>query len=335
MGRFLVKMPYFEYNYQVHKICILFEIMYFQGEFMSKTYHIINYGCQMNESDSEHFAGQLADLGYRYAEDFHVAQLAGLPKKVVERAEDLLLEYDGEKTLAKKPAEPIVKDVTAEQSLFSGGVVKRIINMDIMTMEEDIKLFLEYLTVELGLAQNTKDAYERDLKLFATKVKKSIKTITRQDVIAYMYFLKKERYAPSSMARKLAALKSFFRFMTAEGYLEIDPAEVIEAGNKGTILPRVLNRQDVLKLLETPDEATDEGFRDRTMLEVLYATGMRVSELINMPVAGVNLQMKYVIAFGKGSKERIIPLGHYAVEYLEKYLNVVRPRLLHVHYLSF
>ena len=75
-------------------------------------------------------------------------------------------------------------------------------------MEEDIKLFLEYLTVELGLAQNTKDAYERDLKLFATKVKKSIKTITRQDVIAYMYFLKKERYAPSSMARKLAALKS-------------------------------------------------------------------------------------------------------------------------------
>ena len=196
-------------------------------------------------------------------------------------------------------------------------------------MEEDIKLFLEYLTVELGLAQNTKDAYERDLKLFATKVKKSIKNITRQDVIAYMYFLKKERYAPSSMARKLAALKSFFRFMTAEGYLEIDPAEVIEAGNKGTILPRVLNRQDVLKLLETPDEATDEGFRDRTMLEVLYATGMRVSELINMPVAGVNLQMKYVIAFGKGSKERIIPLGHYAVEYLEKYLNVVRPRLLH------
>ena len=160
-------------------------------------------------------------------------------------------------------------------------------------MEEDIKLFLEYLTVELGLAQNTKDAYERDLKLFATKVKKSIKTITRQDVIAYMYFLKKERYAPSSIARKLAALKTFFRFMTAEGYLEIDPAEVIEAGNKGTILPRVLNRQDVLKLLETPDEATDEGFRDRTMLEVLYATGMRVSELINMPVSGVNLQMKY------------------------------------------
>jgi len=75
LGRFLVKMPYFEYNYQVHKICILFEIMYFQGEFMSKTYHIINYGCQMNESDSEHFAGQLADLGYRYAEDFHDADV--------------------------------------------------------------------------------------------------------------------------------------------------------------------------------------------------------------------------------------------------------------------
>ena len=196
-------------------------------------------------------------------------------------------------------------------------------------MEADIKLFLEYLTVELGLAQNTKDAYERDLRLFSAKVLKNTAKITRQDVIAYMSFLKKNCYAPSSMARKLAALKSFFRFMTAEGYLEVDPAEIIEAGNKGTILPSVLNCREVELLLEAPDLSTNEGYRDRTMLEVLYATGMRVSELVNMPVSALNLQMKYLIAFGKGSKERIIPLGHYAVEYLEKYLNVVRPQLLH------
>ena len=196
-------------------------------------------------------------------------------------------------------------------------------------LEEDIRLFLEYLTVELGLAQNTRDSYERDLRLFVKQVKKPLSNITRQDLIAYMQFLKKERYAPASMARKLAAIKSFFRFMTAEGYLTVDPAEVIEAGNKGVLLPKVLTRQEVDKLLATPDESTHEGYRDRTMLELMYATGMRVSEVINLPVSSVNLQMKYVIAFGKGSKERIIPIGKYAVKYLEKYLNVVRPLLLH------
>ena len=204
-------------------------------------------------------------------------------------------------------------------SFFQGGVA----------MEKDIKLFIEYLNVELGLALNTKEAYESDLRLFAQQVKKNIKNITRQDIIAYMSFLKKEHYAPASMARKLAALKSFFRFMTAEGYLKIDPAEVIEAGTKGTILPSVLNCQEVDLLLEAPDLSTNEGYRDRTMLEVLYATGMRVSELVNMPVSGVNLPMKYLITFGKGAKERIIPLGHYAIEYLERYLEVVRPQLLH------
>ena len=107
------------------------------------------------------------------------------------------------------------------------------------------------------------------------------------------------------------------------------PAEVVEAGTKGIKLPKVLNQEEVLKLLEQPDLRTDEGYRDRTMLEVLYATGMRVSELLGLPVSGVNLQMKYIIAFGKGSKERLIPIGGIAVEYLDKYLNVVRPKLLH------
>jgi integrase/recombinase XerD len=195
-------------------------------------------------------------------------------------------------------------------------------------MEEDIQLFLEYLTVELGLAKNTREAYETDLKLFSQWIKKPTKSITRKDVIAYITSLKKERYAATSIARKLAALKAFFRFMTVEGYLEIDPAEVVEAGNKGTILPKVLSPNEVDRLLAAPDTSTKEGYRDRTMLEVLYATGMRVSELLNLPIAEVNLSMKYVIAYGKGSKERIIPLGHYAVNYIKKYLSVVRPALI-------
>lgn len=195
-------------------------------------------------------------------------------------------------------------------------------------MEQDIKVFLEYLMVELGLAENTRMAYGRDLRLFAAWVKKSTVKITRQDIILYMTELKKERYAPSSLARKLAAIKGFFRFMVVEGYIEYDPSEVVEAGHKGTILPKVLSVGEVEKLLAAPDEATNEGYRDRTMLEVLYATGMRVSELLTLPLSGVNLPMKYVLAYGKGSKERIIPLGHYAINYLQKYLNVVRPALM-------
>jgi integrase/recombinase XerD len=195
-------------------------------------------------------------------------------------------------------------------------------------MERDIQLFLEYLTVELGLSINTRQAYVRDLELFSKWIKKSTNQVLRKDVINYISFLKKERYAPASLARKLAALKAFFRFMTNEGYLEIDPAEGVEAGNKARLLPKVLNIAEVDKLLAAPDINTEEGFRDRTMLEVLYATGMRVSELINLQLSNVNLSMKYVIAFGKGAKERIIPLGHYAVNYVEKYLNVVRPKLM-------
>ena len=200
-------------------------------------------------------------------------------------------------------------------------------------MNDKLNLFFEYLTVELGLASNTRLAYERDLRLFkealGLKDNDALATVSREQVIRYMTGLKNKGLAAATIARKLAAIKSFYRFMTAEGYLEIDPAEVVEAGTKGIKLPKVLNQEEVLKLLEPPDLRTDEGYRDRTMLEALYATGMRVSELLGLPVSGVNLQMKYIIAFGKGSKERLIPIGSIAVEYLDKYLNVVRPKLLH------
>jgi len=173
-------------------------------------------------------------------------------------------------------------------------------------MVDDVKLFLEYITVELGLSPNTKQAYVRDIELFQENADKDLRQIKRSDIISYMQYLKNKGYAPTSIARRLAALKSFYRFMNAEGYIPFDPAQVIEAGTKGTRLPRVLNLNEVEKLLTTPDTATDEGYRDRTMLELLYATGMRVSEMVNLNVSNLNLNMKYVIAFGKGSKERII-----------------------------
>ena len=194
-------------------------------------------------------------------------------------------------------------------------------------MNEEMKLFLEYLTVELGLSLNTRLAYERDLRLFGKALNNNapLSSVTREQIITYMASLKKRHLAAATIARKLAAIKSFYRFMTAEGYISVDPAEVVEAGTKGIHLPHVLSEQEVVRLLQQPDIDKAEGYRDRTMLEVLYATGMRVSELLSLSIKSVDFQMKYIIAFGKGSKERIIPLGSVAAEYLQHYLDKVRP----------
>lgn len=200
-------------------------------------------------------------------------------------------------------------------------------------MATKMQLFMEYLTVELGLATNTRQAYSRDLSLFVDwlgfKSADSLINVERQQVTDYLTWLKEKGLAAATIARKLAAVKSFYRFMTAEGCMDVNPAEVVEAGTKGIRLPRVLSEDEVLRLLNQPDITTAEGLRDRTMLEVLYATGMRVSELINLTLDRVNLNMKYIIAFGKGSKERIIPLGSVAAGFLQKYLDEVRPKLVH------
>lgn len=192
---------------------------------------------------------------------------------------------------------------------------------------------MEYLTVELGLSANTRQAYERDLRLFCKtlgfKNSDALVNVNREQITGYMTQLKEKGLAAATIARKLAAIKAFYRFMTAEGYMGANPAEVVEAGTKGIKLPRVLSEDEVVRLLNQPDITTAEGFRDRTMLEVLYATGMRVSELINLTLERVDLNMKYIIAFGKGSKERIVPLGSVAAEFLQHYLEKVRPKLTH------
>lgn len=192
---------------------------------------------------------------------------------------------------------------------------------------------MEYLTVELGLSANTRQAYERDLRLFCKtlgfKNSDALVNVSREQITGYMTQLKEKGLAAATIARKLAAIKAFYRFMTAEGYMDANPAEVVEAGTKGIKLPRVLSEDEVVRLLNQPNITTAEGFRDRTMLEVLYATGMRVSELINLTLERVDLNMKYIIAFGKGSKERIVPLGSVAAEFLQQYLEKVRPKLTH------
>ena len=200
-------------------------------------------------------------------------------------------------------------------------------------MFDYLALFEEYLTVELGLAQNTRLAYLRDLRLlqktFNYKSSEELLEVNRQQLLAYLVQLRQAGRSASTVARKLASIKAFYRFLTAERYIRRNPAEVLEAANRGLHLPKVLSVAEVDALLDTPNLGTPDGYRDRTMLEVLYATGMRVSELVNVPLKNVDLKMEYVIVMGKGSKERMLPLGRTALHYLEHYISVVRPQLLH------
>ena len=200
-------------------------------------------------------------------------------------------------------------------------------------MFDYLALFQEYLTVELGLAKNTQLAYMRDLRLLMKslqlKADEELLQVSRQQLIAYLVRLKQEGRAASTVARKLSSIKAFYRFLTAERYIRRNPAEVLEAASRGLHLPKVLSVQEVERLLDEPNLGTLDGYRDKTMLELLYATGMRVSELVNVPLKNVDMKMQYVIVMGKGSKERMLPLGRTALHYLEHYLSVVRPQLLH------
>lgn len=200
-------------------------------------------------------------------------------------------------------------------------------------MFDYLALFQEYLMVELGLSKNTQLAYMRDLRLLMKslqlKADEELLQVSRQQLIAYLVRLKQEGRAASTVARKLASIKAFYRFLTTERYIRRNPAEVLEAASRGLHLPKVLSVQEVERLLNEPNLGTLDGYRDKTMLELLYATGMRVSELVNVPVKNVDMKMQYVIVMGKGSKERMLPLGRTALHYLENYLTVVRPQLLH------
>ena len=173
----------------------------------------------------------------------------------------------------------------------------------------------------------------RDLRLLqkalGMKESEALLTVSRRQLLAYLSQLKQAGRSASTIARKLASIKAFYRFLTAERYIRRDPAEVLEAAQRGLHLPKFLSVQEVDNLLNEPNLGTLEGYRDKTMLETLYATGMRVSELVSVPVQNVDLKMQYLIVMGKGSKERMLPLGRTALKYLERYLHVVRPQLLH------
>ncbi|MEE8419651.1 MAG: site-specific tyrosine recombinase XerD [Dehalococcoidales bacterium] len=204
-------------------------------------------------------------------------------------------------------------------------------------MKEDIDRFINYLSVERGFSENTMAAYRNDLSQLATYIEEeaakqgspaSWANFTRQIMLAYQLTLKERNYAPTTLARKVAAAKSFFKFMIAEGYLKDNPTDNIASPNVGRILPKPISHAKVMKLLEQPTKlSTPEAKRDSAMLSLLYASGMRVSELISLNLSDVDADGGYVRCFGKGNKERIIPIAPQAGKALTDYIKEPRLRL--------
>jgi len=198
-------------------------------------------------------------------------------------------------------------------------------------MEQILDQFLHYLIVEKGLSKNTIDAYSHGLNRFLDYLRKKgiqeIASVSKFDVRGFLLVLKKQGLSTKTVLRNLVAIRTLFQFLIQEGILEANPIGELESPKIPKTLPEILTLKEVEQLLEQPNLQTPLAIRDRAMLEVLYATGMRVSELTQLPMNQVNLEGGYVLVFGKGSKERIIPLGSEAMKWVALYLKAARERL--------
>ncbi len=192
-----------------------------------------------------------------------------------------------------------------------------------------LRKFLNYLAVEKGLARNTIDAYERDLRKYLDNMEaKGSDDITQSEIVAFLSLMAESGMAPPSRARYLAAIRGFHKFLLTDGLATIDPTINVETPRGWKRLPKALSTVDVDSLLNQPDRKTAIGMRDKAMLELLYATGLRVSELVGLKHQDINLERGFLIVMGKGSKERVVPLGESAVAALKEYLADTRRSLL-------
>jgi integrase/recombinase XerD len=192
-----------------------------------------------------------------------------------------------------------------------------------------IEQFIDSLWLESGLSKNTQSAYRSDIRKLAQFIDpKSLLLVTQSDVQKFLAMLLAEGMRSSSSARMLSTLRRFYRFNIRENQIASDPCAHVLSPKQGRPLPKSLSEEQVEKLLKAPDLSIALGVRDRAMLEVLYATGLRVSELVNLNLLEVNLQVGVVRIMGKGDKERLVPLGEQAIYYLAKYLDSARHDLL-------
>jgi integrase/recombinase XerD len=199
-------------------------------------------------------------------------------------------------------------------------------------LEPALDLFLAHIRIEKGLADNSVEAYGRDLRRYLDHLAAlgvaSWEAVGRGEIQAHLAELCHRGLSPRSQARALSAIRSLHRLLVAERLTPVDPADEIDAPRPGRRLPGLLSHDEVDGLLAGPDPRTASGARDRAMLEVLYATGLRVSELCGLQLNDVNLETRVLIARGKGNKERIVPVGAPATEAVKVYLGSARERLL-------
>jgi len=188
-----------------------------------------------------------------------------------------------------------------------------------------IKEYLTYIQVEKGLARHTLDSYRRDLERlerWAVKAKTPVAEMQRPELRKWIAQLSREGLAPSSVARAVSAVRGFFRFLMLDGHIKHHPAEDLDTPQKFSYLPKFLTEEEIDRLFAAPDISKEEGVRDRAMLELMYAAGLRVSELVSLKQADVDLHVGVVSCHGKGSKERRVPVGKSAIHWLQQYVSI-------------
>lgn len=198
-------------------------------------------------------------------------------------------------------------------------------------MDALLDAFVTFLRAERNLAPKTVDAYALDVRDWLDDLKRrklAVETATRDDVLEHLAWLARKGLSARSRARHLAALRGFHRFLEDEKLAPGNPTDDLDTPKHTRKLPVFLTLDEVEALLASPDVSTPSGLRDRAMIEVLYATGLRVSELVKLGVNDVNLTDGFVLVMGKGRKERVVPLGKHAIGHLQAYLSSARPALL-------
>ena len=199
-------------------------------------------------------------------------------------------------------------------------------------MDQLLDSFLSYLAVEKGLSKNTLESYGRDVRKFVLFMQEnkisSVHDIKYENILDFLSHFKKQGFSDTTTARNIVSIKQFFKYLQIEKILTEDPTAHLRTPKMKKSIPGVISLEEVEIILASPNELTLEGIRDSAMLEVLYATGIRVSELIGIKLNEVNFEMGFVIVYGKGSKERIVPMGEKAQEKLKIYMLESRPALL-------
>jgi integrase/recombinase XerD len=192
--------------------------------------------------------------------------------------------------------------------------------------------YLNFLAVEKGLSLNTLEAYSRDLNRYTQYLEErgrsDVGEVTSDDTVSFLGTLRHSGLTANSVNRTLAALRGFYKYLLRENIIDNNPVANIELAKIWMRLPDTLTRDEINLLLDQPAVSTPLGTRDKAMLELLYATGIRVSELITLTVNSINWQVGYLLVIGKGSKERIVPVGRSALDWLNRYIEWARPELL-------